>query len=159
MKLYFVHPDYYEKRPKACMNGWGTTFLNVAADGLALPCHEARIIKNLSFPNVKNHSIDWIWNKSKAFNAYRGYDWMKEPCKSCPEKSIDFGGCRCQAFMLSGDATNTDPVCDKSEFHVKIEKDVEEAQKINPIPQEVKSIILFRNDENSKKISKLDLKK
>ena len=91
MKLYFVLPDYYETRPKACMNGWGTTFLNIAADGMALPCHEARMLPNIDLPNVRDHSIDWIWNESSLFNKYRGFDWMEEPCKSCSEKRKDFG--------------------------------------------------------------------
>ena len=114
MKIYFVVPDYYANRPKACMNGWGSVFLNVAADGMALPCHEARMLPGLTFPNVREHDVRWIWYESPGFNAYRGDSWMKEPCRSCPDKTKDFGGCRCQAYMLTGDATNTDPVCDLS---------------------------------------------
>ena len=117
MKLYFIVPDYYSNRPKACMNGWGSVFLNVAPDGLALPCHEARMLPGLTFPNVRDNDMGWIWNESPAFNAYRGESWMQEPCSSCDERTKDFGGCRCQAFQLTGDATNTDPVCDKSPHH------------------------------------------
>ncbi|MCW8158616.1 pyrroloquinoline quinone biosynthesis protein PqqE [Stutzerimonas stutzeri] len=118
-KLIFVTPDYYEERPKACMNGWGNLFLDITPDGTALPCHSARQLP-VEFPNVREHSIEHIWRHSFGFNKFRGYDWMPEPCRSCDEKERDFGGCRCQAFMLTGDATNADPVCSKSAHHGKI---------------------------------------
>ncbi len=156
MKIYFVVPDYYATRPKACMNGWGSVFLNVTADGVALPCHEARMLPGLEFPNVRDHDVRWIWEDSPGFNAYRGDDWMKEPCRSCPEKTKDFGGCRCQAYMLTGDAANADPVCDKSPAHHLITEQVELAQKPQPAPAEVKSIILFRDDKNSRKLASQD---
>ena len=114
LTIFFVVPDYYDNRPKACMNGWGAIHLTIAPDGTALPCQEARLIKGIDFPNVRDHGLDWIWRKSQAFNAFRGDGWMKEPCRSCSEKEKDFGGCRCQAFLLTGDAANTDPVCTKS---------------------------------------------
>jgi len=120
MRLYFVVPDYYEERPKPCMNGWGQMFLAVAPDGMALPCHSARGLP-LQFPNVRDFDLETIWRHSDAFNAYRGYDWMQEPCRSCPEKERDFGGCRCQAFALTGDPTQADPVCTKSEQRVLID--------------------------------------
>jgi len=151
MKLYFVVPDYYATRPKACMNGWGAVFLNVAADGVALPCHEARMLPGLSFPNVREHDVRWIWYESAGFNAYRGDAWMKEPCRSCPEKSKDFGGCRCQAYMLTADATNTDPVCDLSPNHHLITEAVGKAQ--SPGPQVKAHPIVFRDDKNSRKLS------
>lgn len=150
MKLYFIVPDYYANRPKACMNGWGSVFLNVAPDGLALPCHEARMLPGLTFPNVRDHDMEWIWNESPAFNAYRGESWMKEPCRSCDDRTKDFGGCRCQAFQLTGDATNTDPVCDKSEHHHIITEQVELAQKPQPPAADIKPIIFYRDDKNSK---------
>jgi len=115
-KLIFVTPDYYEERPKACMNGWGNLFLDITPDGKALPCHSARQLP-VTFPNVREHSIEYIWRDSFGFNRFRGYDWMPEPCRSCDEKERDFGGCRCQAFMLTGDAANADPVCSKSAHH------------------------------------------
>jgi pyrroloquinoline quinone biosynthesis protein E len=115
-KLIFVTPDYYEERPKACMNGWGNLFLDITPDGTALPCHSARQLP-VEFPNVRDHSIEHIWRHSFGFNKFRGYDWMPEPCRSCDEKERDFGGCRCQAFMLTGDAANADPVCSKSAHH------------------------------------------
>ncbi|MDA0360081.1 MAG: pyrroloquinoline quinone biosynthesis protein PqqE [Proteobacteria bacterium] len=150
MKLYFIVPDYYANRPKACMNGWGSVFLNVAPDGLALPCHEARMLPGLTFPNVRDNDMEWIWNESPAFNAYRGESWMKEPCRSCDDRTKDFGGCRCQAFQLTGDATNTDPVCDKSEHHHIITEQVELAQKPQPPAADIKPIIFYRDDKNSK---------
>jgi len=156
MKVYYIVPDYYADRPKACMNGWATTFLNVCADGLALPCHEARMLPGLEFPNVRDHDVSWIWQESPGFTAYRGDDWMQEPCKSCPEKTKDFGGCRCQAFMLTGDATNADPVCDKSPHHHIVTEQVELAQQPQPPAAEVKPIILFRDDKNSRKLAARD---
>ena len=117
MRIYFVVPDYFERRPKACMNGLGSVFLTIAPDGCALPCQAARMLPGLQFPNVREASVESIWYDSEAFNHFRGDAWMKEPCRSCPEKSKDFGGCRCQAYMLTGDAANADPVCDLSPFH------------------------------------------
>jgi pyrroloquinoline quinone biosynthesis protein E len=117
MKIFFVVPDYYETRPKACMNGLGSVFLTVTPDGTALPCHAARMLPGLTFPNVRTDSVKSIWQDSSAFNHFRGTGWMKEPCRSCPEKTRDFGGCRCQAYLLTGDAANADPVCDLSPHH------------------------------------------
>ena len=117
MKIFFVVPDYYETRPKACMNGLGSVFLTVTPDGTALPCHAARMLPGLTFPNVRTDSVRSVWYDSPAFNHFRGTDWMKEPCRSCPEKTRDFGGCRCQAYLLTGDAANADPVCDLSPHH------------------------------------------
>ncbi len=120
MRILFVVPDYFENRPKPCMNGLGSIFMTVAPDGLALPCHAARMLPGLNLPNVKDASVEWIWRDSPGFNLYRGDDWMKEPCRSCPEKAKDFGGCRCQAFQFTGDAANADPVCDKSPYHGEV---------------------------------------
>lgn len=124
MTIYFVIPDYYDDRPKACMNGWGSIHLTIAPDGTALPCQEARLIPGIDFPNVRDHGLDWIWKESPGFRAFRGDDWMKEPCRSCDEKAKDFGGCRCQAFLLTGDAANTDPVCAKSPHRHMIDEAV-----------------------------------
>jgi PqqA peptide cyclase len=117
MRIYFVVPDYFERRPKACMNGLGSVFLTIAPDGCALPCQAARMLPGLEFPNVRDASIESIWYDSQGFNHFRGDAWMKEPCRSCPEKTKDFGGCRCQAYLLTGDAANADPVCDLSPYH------------------------------------------
>ena len=114
MRIFFVVPDYFERRPKPCMNGLGSLFLTIAPDGCALPCQAARMLPGLEFPNVRDASIESIWYDSDGFNHFRGDAWMKEPCRSCPEKAKDFGGCRCQAYLLTGDAANADPVCDLS---------------------------------------------
>ena len=148
-KLIFVTPDYYEERPKACMNGWGSIFLTVTPDGTALPCHGARQMP-VKFPNVRDHSMQHIWYESFGFNVFRGYDWMPEPCRSCDEKEKDFGGCRCQAFMLTGDAANTDPVCSKSPNHGMILKAREEAEYATKTIEQ----LAFRNDRNSRLIAK-----
>ena len=140
-RLLFVVPDYFEERPKACMNGWGSVFLSIAPDGLAMPCHNARDLPVLQLPNVREQPIADIWQRSQAFNAYRGQDWMQEPCRSCDERYKDFGGCRCQAFMVTGDAAATDPVCSKSPQHEKIVEFVRRA------PERRQSIpIIHRSD-------------
>jgi PqqA peptide cyclase len=149
MKVYFVVPDYHSTRPKRCVNGWGTTFLNVAPDGVALPCHEARMLPGLEFPNVRAHALDWIWEQSPAFDRYRGDSWMKEPCRSCPEKAKDLGGCRCQAFLLTGDAANADPVCDLSPAHHLVTDAVARATSRKSLPMQP---IAFRSDENSRRL-------
>ena len=115
-----VIPDYHAMYPKACMGGWGKRTLNVTPKGKVLPCHAAETIPGLEFWNVQDHSIMDIWRNSPAFNTYRGTDWMKEPCLSCARKTQDFGGCRCQALALTGDAANADPVCHLSPHHGKI---------------------------------------
>jgi len=129
MRVFFVVPDYFERRPKACMNGLGSLFLTIAPDGCALPCQAARMLPGLDFPNVRVASIKSIWYDSPAFNHFRGDAWMKEPCRSCPEKSKDFGGCRCQAYLLTGDAANADPVCDLSPHHHLVTEAVARAER------------------------------
>jgi len=121
MQIIYVLPDYYESYPKPCQGGWGRVYLVVTPDGRVLPCQGATHITTLTFDNVRDRSMAWIWEESSAFQAYRGDDWMSEPCRSCPRKDIDFGGCRCQAFALTGVATNTDPVCGLSPHHAIIE--------------------------------------
>jgi pyrroloquinoline quinone biosynthesis protein E len=121
-RILFVVPDYFEKRPKACMNGWGSVFLGVAPDGAALPCHAARSLPGLDLPNVRETPLSTIWYESEAFNAFRGDGWMREPCRSCDERATDHGGCRCQAYLLTGDARAADPVCAKSPHHGEVEK-------------------------------------
>ena len=109
------------------------------------------MLPGLTFPNVRDHDMRWIWQDSPGFNAYRGEGWMKEPCRSCPEKEKDLGGCRCQAFMLTGDAANTDPVCDLSPLHHLVTEVVDKAQ--NPgNPAKVQPVV-FRDDRNSRKLS------
>jgi PqqA peptide cyclase len=113
----YVTPDYFARFPKACMNGWGRRSINVTPRGRALPCHAAESIPGLEFWSVRDHSLREIWEGSPAFAAFRGTDWMREPCLSCPRREVDFGGCRCQAFALTGDARNADPVCELSPRH------------------------------------------
>src|SRR5437899_12110492 len=123
LAIDYVVPDYYALRPKKCMGGWGRQFFNISPAGKILPCHAAESITGLQFESVRsNHSIAWIWQNSEAFNRYRGTAWMPEPCKSCEFREIDFGGCRCQAFALTGDAGNTDPACALSPMHEQIFK-------------------------------------
>ena len=150
MRVFFVVPDYFESRPKACMNGLGSIFMTITPDGTALPCHAAKMLPGLDFPNVKSSSVEWIWRDSPAFNRYRGDDWMKEPCRSCPEKKKDFGGCRCQAFLMTGDAANADPVCDKSPHHHLVLEAVARAER--PAVNE-KPVLIFRDARNSRTIS------
>jgi pyrroloquinoline quinone biosynthesis protein E len=121
-----VVPDYFEGRPKACMNGWGAIHLTIAPDGVAMPCQESRVIPGLEFESVRERSLAWLWHESPLFRKYRGLDWLPEPCQSCSEKEKDFGGCRCQAFLLTGDAGNTDPACSRSPFHHRITEAVKE---------------------------------
>jgi PqqA peptide cyclase len=113
--IFYVLPDYYETRPKPCLNGWGQRYLTVNPIGEVLPCPTASsAIPDLRFENVRARELDWIWRESESFNRFRGTEWMPEPCRSCPQREIDFGGCRCQAALLTGNAANTDPVCELS---------------------------------------------
>ena len=143
MKTYFVVPDYFEGRPKPCMNGWGRVFLSIAPDGTAMPCHAAADLPGLELPSVRDHSIDWIWNESPDFNQFRGESWMQEPCRSCDERASCFGGCRCQAYLLTGDATATDPACAKSPRHEVILSAVKHAAGLSETPAPI-----MRNKRN-----------
>jgi pyrroloquinoline quinone biosynthesis protein E len=151
-RLLFVVPDYFEDRPKACMNGWGSVFLGVAPDGVALPCHNARDLPGLALPNVRTASIQDIWANSEAFNAFRGDAWMQEPCRTCPEKTKDFGGCRCQAYLLAGDPAATDPVCSKSPLRSVVDHIIHSESRSRP-PSEPQAPLLFRTDKNSSAVS------
>jgi pyrroloquinoline quinone biosynthesis protein E len=113
----YVVPDYYARRPKSCMGGWGRQFLNISPAGKVLPCHAAESVATLSFDSVRQRPLADIWRNSEAFNRYRGTDWMPEPCRSCDRREVDWGGCRCQAFAILGDAGATDPACGLSPFH------------------------------------------
>ena len=153
IRIIFVVPDYYETRPKKCMNGWGNVFLTISPDGTALPCHTAAMLPGPAFPNVKQHSIEEIWYRSEGFNRFRGTDWMKEPCRSCSEKENDLGGCRCQAYMLANDPTVADPVCDKSPEHHNVEAAVANAQLPNRQVADEHPLI-FRDAKSSQKLDK-----
>ncbi len=121
IRVEFVVPDYYAKYPKPCMGGWGRKLLLITPSGEALPCHAAQVIPGLSFENVKNRSLREIWGHSAAFQRFRGEDWMQQPCKTCDRREQDFGGCRCQAMLLAGDAAATDPVCSLAPLRPKVD--------------------------------------
>jgi pyrroloquinoline quinone biosynthesis protein E len=158
MKIFFVVPDYFETRPKACMNGLGSVFLTVAPDGMALPCHAARMLPGMTFPNVQEASVGSIWYDSPGFNHFRGDSWMKEPCRSCPEKTKDFGGCRCQAYLLTGNPANADPVCDLSPHHHLVTEAIERAARIDVSTarqSNEKPMLFFRDHRTSIPVSTL----
>ncbi len=125
LRIEFVLPDYYAKYPKPCMNGWGHQLMLIGPAGQVMPCHAAGVIPGMKFANTRESSLRWIWEESPAFMRFRGYDWLPELCRSCERHERDFGGCRCQAFSLTGDAAATDPVCILSPRHDVIEKVVQ----------------------------------
>lgn len=127
MRIDSVVPDYYAKYPKACMGGWGRKLMLVNPSGKVLPCHAAEVLPGLSFENVRERSLDWIWQESESFRKFRNEDWMREPCRSCDRRGEDFGGCRCQAFLLTSNAAATDPACSLAPAHGIVESAVEEA--------------------------------
>jgi len=122
--MSWVIGDYLEESPKPCMGGWASQHIVVSTDGTAYPCLAAVAIKSLSFPSTKEYSLSWIWEESPAFNAFRGFDWMNETCRTCEFRDKDFGGCRCQAYLLTGDASQTDPVCKLSPHHQMVEEKI-----------------------------------
>ena len=126
VRIDMVVPDYHARFPKACMGGWGRQLLLLDPAGRVLPCHAAGVIPGMQFDNVREHGLDWIWTNSEAFQKFRGEAWMPEPCRSCDRRGEDFGGCRCQAFLLTGNATATDPVCELAPMHHLIEEAVRE---------------------------------
>jgi len=132
LAIDYVVPDYHGVRPKSCMNGWGRQFLNVTPSGKAVPCHAAESLPGLDFPSVRDGTLADIWYRSEAFNRYRGTDWMAEPCRSCDRREIDWGGCRCQAFLLAGDAGRADPVCALSPDHGVVEAALHQAESAPP---------------------------
>jgi pyrroloquinoline quinone biosynthesis protein E len=146
MRLFFVAPDYHEDTPKRCVNGWGSTLLSVAPDGVALPCHTARMLPGLAFPNLRETSVRSAWLESEGFNRYRGTGWMKEPCSSCEHRERDLGGCRCQAFLLAGDAAAADPVCPKSPQHGVVLEAVQRAERGEPAVRP----LVFRDPKTSR---------
>ena len=127
IRIDSVVPDYYAKYPKACMGGWGRRLMLINPAGKVLPCHAAEVLPDLSFENVREKTLEWIWQESPSFRRFRGEDWMPEPCRSCDRRSEDFGGCRCQAFLLAADATATDPACSLAPLHGMVEAAVRDA--------------------------------
>jgi pyrroloquinoline quinone biosynthesis protein E len=144
MEVLFVLPDYHAGRPRACMDGWGRRFIVVAPDGLVLPCHAAHTLPGFDFPRADEHSLQHAWYETEAFQRFRGDAWMKEPCKTCDKRHVDFGGCRCQAFHLTGDAAATDPACPLSPQHVIVESARREADGASPSPYRYRSLRVVR---------------
>ena len=168
MKVLWVSPDYADAKPKPCMAGWGSLFMVVAPDGKALPCHSARMLPGIDFPDLRVTPVRDAWYDSTAFNRYRGQAWMQGDCGGCEEREKDFGGCRCQAYLVTGDAGATDPVCPKSEHRGRIDAMLAEAQAergrqsgcgaaeqpLRFVPGASRqSGLLYRCDENSRALS------
>jgi pyrroloquinoline quinone biosynthesis protein E len=139
MRIDSVVPDYYAKYPKACMGGWGRRLMLINPSGKVLPCHAAEVLPGMTFENVREQTLEWIWRESSSFQKFRGEEWMPEPCRSCERRTEDFGGCRCQAFLLAGDATVTDPACSLAPAHHLVESAVREANASTAIAQPVGS--------------------
>jgi pyrroloquinoline quinone biosynthesis protein E len=154
MRIFFVAPDYHEGKAKKCVNGWGNMFLTVAPDGTALPCHTAKMLPGLSFPNVREQALREIWFESEGFNRYRGTGWMKEPCSSCEYKEEDLGGCRCQAYLIARDAEVADPVCRKSPHHAKVVEAVERAETAAASGRVAEHPLVFRDPKNSRQLAR-----
>ncbi|NRF70992.1 pyrroloquinoline quinone biosynthesis protein PqqE [Aquincola sp. S2] len=168
MKVIWVSPDYADAKPKPCMAGWGAVFMVVAPDGTALPCHSARMLPGIAFPNLREQSVREAWFHSDGFQRYRGQAWMSSTCGSCDERGHDFGGCRCQAFLVTGDAAATDPVCPKSPQRGRIDAmlagaDAERACASGAVaPQPLRFVpgaaqqagLVYRCDENSHALGK-----
>jgi PqqA peptide cyclase len=153
MRIFFVAPDYHEGKAKKCVNGWGSMFLTVAPDGTALPCHTAKMLPGLSFPNVREQSLREIWFDSEGFNRYRGTGWMKEPCSSCEHREEDLGGCRCQAYLIANDPTAADPVCRLSPHHALVTDAVRRAES-NAARGVTEHPLVFRDPVNSRRLAK-----
>ena len=159
MKILWVSPDYQDAKPKACMNGWGAVFLLVAPDGAALPCHSARMLPGLDIPFVQDRGLSEIWYDSAAFNRYRGSAWMSDTCRSCDQHPRDFGGCRCQAHLITGSADATDPVCPKSPHRPLVDRLIARAdaaghavmQPVKFMPGAARHVgLVYRTDANSR---------
>ena len=143
-RVVFVVPDYYAKYPKPCVGGWGRKLMLVAPDGRVLPCHAANVIPGMQFDNVNEKSLREIWENSAAFRKFRGEAWMQEPCKSCDRRHLDFGGCRCQAFLLAGDAAATDPVCSLAPTRAKVDAVLAAVNQTKPDVAEDKLAYVYR---------------
>jgi PqqA peptide cyclase len=144
LRVEYVVPDYYAKYPKPCMGGWGRKLMLITPSGEALPCHAAKVIPGLQFENMKDRSLLDIWENSPAFQKFRGEEWMQQPCKSCDRRTQDFGGCRCQAFLLAGDAAATDPVCSLAPTRPKVDAILATVNGPAPIDPSVKLSWLYR---------------
>src|SRR5208283_465564 len=141
IRIDSVVPDYYAKYPKACMGGWGRRLMLINPVGSVLPCHAAEVLPGMSFENVREKTLEWIWQESASFQRFRGEKWMPEPCRSCDLRAEDFGGCRCQAFLLAGDATVTDPACSLAPKHSIVELALRAADAIVAQPAAATSFV------------------
>src|SRR5579864_681088 len=150
IRIDSVVPDYYAKFPKACMGGWGRRLMLINTAGKVLPCHAAEVLPGLSFENVREKGLEWIWNESSSFRRFRGEEWMAEPCRSCERRTEDFGGCRCQAFLLAGDENVTDPACSLAPAHQLVESAVREANEDATVarPAHAASFVQLQNLTN-----------
>ncbi len=150
IRIDSVVPDYYARFPKACMGGWGRKLMLINPAGKVLPCHAAEVIPGLAFENVREHTLEFIWRESPSFQRFRGEEWMPEPCRSCEQRSVDFGGCRCQALLLTGDAQATDPACSLAPAHGVIEAALVEANSSAAVSQPVtaSSFVQLQRAEN-----------
>jgi pyrroloquinoline quinone biosynthesis protein E len=137
IRIDSVVPDYYARFPKACMGGWGRRLMLVHPSGKVLPCHAAEVIPGLAFENVRERRLEFIWQQSSSFQRFRGEQWMPEPCRTCERRTEDFGGCRCQALLLAGDATATDPACSLAPAHHIIEAALVEANSDGAVSQPI----------------------
>ena len=137
IRIDSVVPDYYARFPKACMGGWGRRLMLINPVGTVLPCHAAEVIPGLEFENVRQQPLEFIWKGSFSFQRFRGEEWMPEPCRSCDQRAEDFGGCRCQALLLTGNATATDPACSLAPAHHIVEAALAEANSSAAISQPV----------------------
>jgi pyrroloquinoline quinone biosynthesis protein E len=153
MEVLFVVPDYYSDRPKPCMNGWGQKHLTVSPAGEVLPCPTAHEIKSLRFDNVREKSLGWIWKESEAFNRFRGTEWLPEPCHDCEFREVDFGGCRCQAALITGDAAVTDPACQFSPHRSTLTAFVDASQ--NGKTSVVVEELVFRQNTGARAVKKI----
>jgi pyrroloquinoline quinone biosynthesis protein E len=140
MQILYVFPDYYSEYPKPCMGGWGSRQLTIRPNGDVLPCQAADQIPGLIIENARRRSLAWVWDDSPMLNQFRGQEWMQEPCRSCPRKTIDFGGCRCQAFLLTGDATATDPVCKLAPEHGLVQHVLEAVNELQAAPDALRAL-------------------
>jgi pyrroloquinoline quinone biosynthesis protein E len=154
LRIFFVAPDYHEGQAKKCVNGWGNMFMTIAPDGTALPCHTAKMLPGLAFPNVRDAPLREIWFDSEGFNRYRGTGWMKQPCSSCEYKEEDLGGCRCQAWLIAQDAEVADPVCRFSPHHAKVLQAVERAELSGASGGVAEQPLVFRDPVNSRRLAR-----
>jgi PqqA peptide cyclase len=149
IRVDFVVPDYYARFPKACMGGWGRRLMLINPSGKVLPCHAAEVIPDLTFENVRKKTLEFIWRDSPSLQRFRGEEWMPEPCRSCDQRTEDFGGCRCQALLLAGDAAATDPACSLAPAHHVVEAALAEVNSAATVSQPVQATSFVQLQERA----------